>query len=83
MNNTVRLVPAPSIEEEIRDSAVALLREALLDAESGNVSGVIIITKEKDGMWGHRVTPSLSVREEIGAIEAYKWDRFARLEREE
>jgi 1,4-dihydroxy-2-naphthoyl-CoA synthase len=78
MTEPVRLVPKPTIDEEIRAGVIDLLRDALADAEAGNVTGVIILTSETDGMWGHRSSASLSIREEIGALEFYKHDRIVR-----
>jgi hypothetical protein len=78
MNEPVKLVPRPTVDQEIKDGALAILREAIADVEAGKVLGVIVLCKETDGMWMHRASQSLSVREEIGSIEMLKWDRIAR-----
>jgi 1,4-dihydroxy-2-naphthoyl-CoA synthase len=80
MSEPVKLVTKPSAAATIQASVVALLCEALADAEAGKVSGVIIISKEIDGSWYHRASGALSVREEIGAIEILKNDRIRRTE---
>ena len=78
MNEPVRLVTAPSVDERIRAGSAELLREALADVEAGKVLGVIVLCKETDGMWMHRASESISVREEIGSIEMLKFDRIMR-----
>jgi hypothetical protein len=40
--------------------------------------GLIVVTKDADGLWSHATTASLSIREEIGAIECLKFDLIAR-----
>ncbi len=78
MTGPVKLVPKPTVDAEIRDGAIALLREAIADVEAGKVLGVIVLSKETDGMWMHRASATISVREEIGSLEMLKWDRIAR-----
>jgi 1,4-dihydroxy-2-naphthoyl-CoA synthase len=73
-----KLVPRPTVDQEIRDAAVAILREAIADVVAGKVLGIIVLCKETDGMWMHRASGTISVREDIGAIEMLKWDRIAR-----
>jgi 1,4-dihydroxy-2-naphthoyl-CoA synthase len=75
MNAPVKLVTSnPTADEEIRASAIQLLEEALADARSGKVVGVVILSKEIDGGWYHRATASLSLRERIGSLELVKFD---------
>lgn len=76
---TIKLVPPPTADEQNRDDSVKVLRTELERAEAGQVRGVIVITKDVDGLWTHHTTGALSVREEIGAIECLKWDRLYRL----
>lgn len=80
MTDSIRLIPKPTVDEEIRASVIKLLQEAMADVEAGKVLGVIILSKEVEGTWYHRASGSISVREEIGAIEILKWDRIARTE---
>ena len=82
MSEPVKLVTKPAAAIEIMRAVSDLLREALADAEAGKVTGVIIISKEADGTWYHRTSGSLSIREEIGAIEMLKWDRIQRCSEE-
>lgn len=72
----VALVTTPPIAEHIKKRAVELLEEALADAREGKVCEVIIISKEIDGDWFHRATGTLSLREQLGALEYLKYDRF-------
>jgi 1,4-dihydroxy-2-naphthoyl-CoA synthase len=76
MSEPIKLVTPPSPAAEIKDAVVDLLCEALIDAQKGKVVGIIILSKEADGGWYHRASGSLSVREEIGAIEILKHDRI-------
>ena len=81
MNTPVKLVTPLPFDEQNKTDAVALLRQSLARAEAGEVLGVIIITKDSDGMWSHLTTASMSIREEIGALECLKWDRIYRSNR--
>lgn len=78
MSDPVKLVTKPTIADEIIEGAATLLREALADVEAGKVAGIIVLCKEADGMWMHRASGTISVREEIGSLEMLKWDRIAR-----
>jgi 1,4-dihydroxy-2-naphthoyl-CoA synthase len=83
MSEPVKLVtPAPPAVK-IQEAVVDLLCEALIDAQKGKVVGIIILSKEADGGWYHRASGSLSVREEIGAIEILKYDRICSTFQEE
>ena len=74
-SDPVKLVP---FDDQNKNDAVRILREVLARAEAGEVLGAIIVTKDSDGLWSHQTTASLSIREEIGAIECLKWDRIYR-----
>ena len=78
MSAPVKLVTALPFDEQNKADSVKLLREALTRAEAGEVLGAIIVTKDTDGMWSHQTTASMSIREEIGALECLKWDRIYR-----
>lgn len=78
MNDTIKLVTSLPFNEEVKQDSIKLLNEALIRAKAGEIGGVILITKDNDGLWSHRTTASLSIREEIGAIECLKWDRIYR-----
>ena len=82
MNEPVKLVTALPFNEQNKVESVELLQEALARAESGGVLGVLIVTKDSDGMWSHQTTASMSVREEIGALECLKWERIYRAHRD-
>ena len=82
MSAPVKLVPQPPFDERNKTDAVKLLRETLDRAEAGEILNVIVVTKDTDGMWSHLTTASLSIREEIGAIECLKWDRIYRSHRD-
>ena len=78
MTAPVKLVTPPPFDEQNKADAVNLFRDALARAEAGEVLGAIIVTKDTDGMWTHQTTASMSIREEIGALECLKWDRIYR-----
>lgn len=82
MSDPIKLVTTPPFDEQNKADSVKLLQETLDHAEAGEVIGVIIITKDTDGMWSHRTTSTLSIREEIGAIECLKWDIINRSHRD-
>ena len=78
MPDLVKLVTPLPFDEQNKADAAKLLRDALIRAEAGEVLGAIIVTKDSDGMWSHQTTASMSIREEIGALECLKWDRIYR-----
>lgn len=78
MSDPIKLVPNPSVDQRIRNGAAEMLQEALADIAAGKVQGVIILCKETDGMWMHRASETISVREEIGSLMMLIWDRIAR-----
>jgi hypothetical protein len=65
----IKLVARPTVDDEIRNASIAILREALADVEVGKVSSIIVLSKETDGTWMHRATATISIREEIGSLE--------------
>lgn len=77
MRAPIKLITPPTASAEIQGLAVELLRESLANAESGNVLAVIIITKETDGEWRHLSSGTLTVREQVGALECFKHDLVA------
>ena len=81
-SKTVKLVTPLPFDEQNKTDSIRLLRDALTRAEAGEVLGAIIVTKDTDGMWSHQTTASLSIREEIGALECLKWDRIYRSHRD-
>ena len=83
MSKPVKLVTALPFDEQSKVDSVRLLRDALTRAESGEVLGAIIVTKDTDGLWSHQTTASMSIREEIGALECLKWHLIYRSHRED
>ncbi|MDE2020531.1 MAG: hypothetical protein KGJ13_09370 [Patescibacteria group bacterium] len=81
MTKPVKLVTPLPFDQQNKADSVKLLRDALDRAERGEVLGVIIVTKDSDGMWSHHTTATMSIREEIGALECLKWDRIYRSHR--
>ena len=75
---TIKLVTSLPFNEQNKIDAVNLIKDTLTRADAGEVLGVILITKDADGLWTHQTTASLSIREEIGALECLKWDRIYR-----
>jgi hypothetical protein len=80
MNEPVKLVPKASATAEIKTAVVDLLCETLIDAQRGNILEIIIVAKEVDGGWYHRASGTLSVREQIGALEIIKYERIKQTE---
>lgn len=78
MSAPIALVPNPPVADVTKKAVITILREALADAEADKVFGVIVLSKETDGMWMHRASASISVREEVGSIFMLLWDRIAR-----
>lgn len=58
--------------ESIREDVIAILREALGEAERGEVAEIIVILKQTDGHWKDRRSATLAMSDAIGKIEIVK-----------
>lgn len=65
----------PTIEDEVRASVIDTLEKALASAKAGEIADVIVIAHETTGDWRHLASSTLSVREQIGALELMKMER--------
>lgn len=54
MTSPIALVTKPTAEDEVKESVVRVLREALAEAEAGNVDSVAMILSHPDETWTHR-----------------------------
>lgn len=69
----LRVVAAPSAEDEIRVEVVNMLKEALEQAERGEVSEIFMILKHPGtDEWSDRATMTQHLSEWIGKLEITK-----------
>lgn len=78
MADPIRLVAPLTATEQQKIDAVNVLRTQLERTENGKVLSVLVVTKDADDMWTHHRTASMNIREEIGALEALKFELLYR-----
>ena len=72
MTEVVSLVSKPTVEQEIKNDLVEMLRRTLAEAESGEISGVFMIVTRLDGDWSDRWTGITKMSDTIGRVEIIK-----------
>jgi hypothetical protein len=71
----VALVPKATTEQQTKQSIIDILKEALVDAEAGNLRGLVMVLKEADETWHQRASLNFNIKEEIAALEIIKAQR--------
>ena len=71
-SNIVALELAPSVEEEVQQSLIKILEEALELVREGQVSSGIVILNRVDGCWHERFSETISVSRDVGRLEIIK-----------
>jgi hypothetical protein len=74
----VRLVTKPTSDQKTKEDIVACLEATLAEAKEGKLLGLVIVAKDADG-WAQRAAHSLTLHEEIGALEVIKTERVLQL----
>jgi hypothetical protein len=72
VTSPISLVAKPTADEEIRQSVITVLREALAEAEAGNINGVAMILSHPDETWTHRGSECMEFSRMVGRIEMLK-----------
>ena len=72
MAGPISLVTKPSADEEVRESVVRLLREALAQAEAGEVDTVLMILGHPDETWSDIASETVSFSHAVGRLEILK-----------
>jgi hypothetical protein len=72
MSKVVKLVPPQTVDEEVRDSVVRLLSEALAEAKEGHVRTVVLILGYPNGDWANKASFTDRYSEAIGRLEITK-----------
>lgn len=68
----VALVTKPKAADEFKDEAVRILREALEQAEAGEVTAALVIVRYPDGHWGDKRSGTMDFADAIGRLEIVK-----------
>jgi len=64
----IKLVTPPKAADDVRESVVRILRNALAEAETGNVDTVVVIMGHPDGDWSNKCSTTLKFSEAIGRM---------------
>lgn len=72
MSEVIKLAPKTTIDDEIKQAAIDMLRKALAEAESGNVSMCIVILRHPDGTWSDERSGSTNFPDAVGRLEIVK-----------
>lgn len=68
----VTLVTRPKVSDNIRADVVALLKDALDKAETGEIESVVILMTRPGGGWQERRSGTISMTATIGQLEIIK-----------
>lgn len=75
---TLKLVHSlPTPINEVKESAVNVLKDVLALAEKGEIDNVLIITSNTDGSWSHVYSEALNACEVVGRMEVLKQEWIA------
>ena len=77
MKEPIKLVTPPTADRQTRESVIGLLRDALVEAEAGNVDMVIIMSRHINGDWTDRASQDDRFTDTIGRIEIVKAQMMA------
>lgn len=69
---TVKLVPKTPIDQEVQKQTIAVLKEALADAERGEIHSCILLLKRDDGHWSDLNSGTMMFSDAIGKLEIIK-----------
>jgi hypothetical protein len=68
----VSLVIPPAPAEKIKRDTIRILRDALAEAEAGEIAEIIVIAKRQDGFWFDERSGTMSMSDAVGKIEIIK-----------
>ena len=71
---TTKLVPKPSIENQIKEQVAKILRKLLTESEAGQIAAMLVICKRPDGSWYDERTSVMYFPDAIGRLEIVKHD---------
>jgi hypothetical protein len=71
-DNTIALAVKPKVEDEIRAETVRILRDALAQAESGEVVAALVVLKYQGGTWTDERSGVMDFPDAVGRIEIIK-----------
>lgn len=73
----VSLAEKRKAESTDREKVVAMLREALAEAEAGEISGLVLVLSDADECWLNRWTGNFSPLRAIAKLEITKHELIA------
>lgn len=65
--------------EQAQKSIVDTAEELLAEAKAGNVGAIVLVVKDAEGHWHHRMTHNFNLREEIGSLFLLSLERGAQV----
>lgn len=68
MTEPLKLVPAPKLDDEIREKVIRLAESIAEEARNGEVVSLAAIIKRADGSWGERFSATPNRSELIGQL---------------
>ena len=74
MTTPISLVTKPSASAEIKADVVRLIKDALREAENGNVLSVVMIVRYADGTWGDNASATTHFPDTLGRLEILKYE---------
>lgn len=72
------LVPKATAADEVQESVIALLENALSEARAGNVCSIVIIATHPNGEWSDWQSATDQMPEVVGRLEMAKQKRISR-----
>ena len=78
MSGPFRLIAKPTVADEVRKSAVDILNKMLAEAESGQITTLVVIVGRPDGTWGDYFSGSENCSTLIGRLEIMKHELIAK-----
>lgn len=68
----IQLVTPPTIDQTIKADIIRILKDALVDAEAGEISSIMVIFECTDGRWGQENSGTPSMTQTVGRLEIAK-----------
>jgi hypothetical protein len=72
MADTLSIAPKPTVLDKIKQDIVETLREALAEAEKGEICSMLLIMKHNDNSWSDERSGSMDFPDAIGRLEIVK-----------
>lgn len=70
------IAPKPTPDEQIKESVMKVLKEALAEAEKGEISDIVIIAVHPDGAWSDWQSSTNHASAMVGRLDIAKHKRI-------